>query len=447
MESHTLLLSYPHLGAFESTKIFGTSHDILSTTRHLEYWRDDLEMLNAASIRELRYPVPWHRIESNFGEWDWEWIDGPLNLMRRLGMCPILDPLHHVSLPDWLEHGFANAQFPELYTRFVRKVAERYPWADRYTVVNEPLPTTILCAHMGTWHPYHRSDAEFVFMATNVARAICLASAQLRESNPQIELVHIDSCEHHQALDFESEPFVEHANHRRFLFSDLILGKVRGSHPLLPYLRSYGFDTDQQDWFGDHQAKFDVLGLDYYAHSEIDWRWDAGEKRALINFPCGHPRGFAEVAADYMQQYRTPVMLSETNIGGTPADRLTWLKFMEQEAEKLSRVADFRGFCWFPSIDATDWSSLCTEARLDLSPMGIWSLDASRRERHSSLLSEWYVRLAQGRASSRDLPAYRFAAPLDQDLRGFLPLMDWPDWRYAEADGAGALQESVKSSF
>ncbi len=414
---------YPHLGAFESTKIFGTSHDILSTTKHLERWQDDLEMLRDAGIRELRYPAPWHRIERQFGEWDWDWIDGPLNLMRRLGMRPILDPLHHVSFPDWLQNGFANPEFPKFYTRFVRKVAERYPWVDRYTVVNEPLPTTILCAQMGAWYPHQRSDADFVSMAVNVARAICLASAQLRELNRGIELVHIDACEHHQALDSESEPWVEHANHRRFLYHDLILGKIDGSHPLLPYLRKYGFDTDQQHWLRDHQAEFDVLGLDYYAHSEIDWRWNALEKRAVINFPCERPRGFAEVAGDFVRRFRVPILLSETNVGGTPTDRLTWLKFMEQQAEELSRVSDFRGFCWFPSIDATDWSSLCTEARLELSPMGIWSLEGDNRERHGSLLSEWYVRLAQGRASWKDLPAYEFIAPLDRDLHGYRRLM------------------------
>ncbi len=426
---------YPHLGAFESTKIYGTSHDVLSTTMHIECWRSDLEMLKSAGITELRYPVPWHRIESGFGSCDWEWMDGPLKLMYELGMRPILDPLHHVSFPEWLTHGFANPEFPALYSQFVRKVAERYPWVERYTVVNEPLPTTILCAQMGVWYPYKGSEADFVPMAVNVARAICLGSAELRAFNRNIELVHIDACEHHLAVDPEAESWVEHANERRFLYHDLILGRINDGHFLRPYLNTHGFTHDQARWFEDHPAPFDVLGLDYYAHSELDWRWDASEKRPLIRFPCEQPRGFSQVANDYVQRYQSPIMLSETNVGGTPTDRLTWLKFMEQEAEKLARVSDFRGFCWFPSIDATDWSSLCTEARCELSPMGIWSLDADRRQRHSSPLSEWYVRLAQGKASWRDMPSYRLQPPLDRDLRGYFPLMEgWTDWRDADAD-------------
>lgn len=47
---------------------------------------------------------------------------------------------------------------------------------------------------------------------------------------------------------------------------------------------------------------------------------------------------------------------------------------MEEQAEQLATVSDFRGFCWFPSIDATEWDSLCTVANRRVCPMGIWSL-------------------------------------------------------------------------
>ena len=102
---------------------------------------------------------------------------------------------------------------------------------------------------------------------------------------------------------------------------------------------------------------------------------------------------------------------------------------MEEQAEQLAAVSDFRGFCWFPSIDATDWDSLCTVANRRVCPMGIWSLAKDGGERYSSELSAWYVRLAQGKAHSRQLPAYNFHPPLDRDLRGYQPLMaHWGHW-------------------
>ncbi len=343
--------------------------------------------------------------------------------MRELELRPILDPLHHISFPDWLADGFANPRFPQLYTTFVEAVAKRYDWVHRYTVVNEPLPTLVLCALTGAWYPHHRSERSFVLMAINVARAICMTGATLRKINPQIELIHIDSCEHHRALDDGSRNFVQWANRRRFLFHDLVLGRMYSDHPLLGYLQGNGFSEVDRCWFLDHAVQIDVLGLDYYAHSEMDWTWNDESGNVALSFPCSQARGFASVAGDYIERYRLPVLLSETNIGGTVRDRLTWLKFMEQEAERLSRVADFRGFCWFPSIDATDWDTLCTQANRRVSPMGIWSLSEDGVVRSSSELSDWYVRLAKGEATADDLPTYRFEPPLDRDLKGFLPLM------------------------
>ena len=420
---------YPHLGAFESIKIHGSGQDVLDTTKHSQYWQHDLEMLWESGIYELRYPVPWHRIEHEPGAWDWKWMDGPMDLIQRLELRPILDPLHHVSFPDWLEGGFAHPEFPRLYARFVKEVAQRYPWADRYTVFNEPLPTLALCAHAGKWYPYHESDREFVAMAANAGRAICLASAELRTLNKQVQLVHIDSCEHHRALDSASEEWVLHLNQRRFLFHDLALGRLSADHPLAPHLHEHGVSEEERAWFEDHAALFDVLGLDYYAHSEIEWRWSREENRSVIRFPCHQPRGFAEVAGDYVRRYKMPIMLSETNVGGTVTDRITWLKFMEEQSEMLSRQTDFRGFCWFPSIDATDWCSLCTRADGITSPMGVWSLTEGGRYRQSTELSDWYVRLANGRATAADLPAYRPLPPLDRDLHGYLDLMShWSNW-------------------
>ena len=417
------LILFPHLGSFESTKIHGSGLDVLETTHHIKYWKEDLLRLRDSGIRELRYPVPWHRIERERGHLDWSWIDGPLQYMRELGLKPILDPLHHVSIPDWLTDGFANSEFVELYVRFIEEVALRYEWVDRYTVLNEPLPTLVLCAFTGDWYPHRRSDDDFVTMAVNVSRAICLGTASLKRINSRIQLIHVDACEHHRALDTESLPWVEHVNHRRFLFHDLVLGRIGTGHPLLPYLERHGFTDDDKCWFEDHAINIDVLGLDYYAHSEIEWGWDQEFKCATLRFPCQLPRGFAAVADDYVKRFNLPVLLSETNIGGTITDRLTWLKFMEQQAEKLAAVSDFRGFCWFPSIDATDWDSLCTVANKHVCPMGIWSLTADGVSRSSSELSEWYARLAQGKASSRDLPAYRLNPPLDRDLLGYRPLM------------------------
>ncbi|MBV8820888.1 MAG: beta-galactosidase, partial [Acidobacteriaceae bacterium] len=144
-------LKYPYLGAFESTKIHGSGKDVLETTRHYTRWEHDLDMLLSSGIRELRYSVPWHCIEQRPGVFDWSWLDGPMKFLEVNGMDPVLDPLHHTSFPDWLDQGFANPQFPERYANFLLELRRRYSWANRYTLFNEPLPTTLFCSHTGMW--------------------------------------------------------------------------------------------------------------------------------------------------------------------------------------------------------------------------------------------------------------------------------------------------------
>ena len=112
---------YVHLGGFESTHIFGTGQDVLGGTRHIDFWKEDLERLRRAGITTLRYSVPWHRIERARNVFDWTWIDGPLRFMHETGMRAILDPLHHTSFPTWLTNGFLDPEFPSLYCRFLDK--------------------------------------------------------------------------------------------------------------------------------------------------------------------------------------------------------------------------------------------------------------------------------------------------------------------------------------
>lgn len=425
------MTSYPHLGAFESTKIHGSGRDILDTTHHWQRWEHDLGLLVDAGIRHVRYSAPWHRIERQPGEWDWQWMDGPMRFMQRHGMRPIMDPLHLCSFPDWLTNGFAHPLLPTVYERFIERFAERYPWVEEYTVFNEPLPSTVFSGLMGMWYPHRRSERDWVAMAVNAARTICRASHALLKRNPNIRLVHVDTGERHHALEPAAEEWVRFMNHRRFLIHDLVLGRVTTDHPLYSYLRKHNFREDDRLWLQDNAAPIHVLGLDYYWHSELGWRWDAKHRHAVLVLPTARPIGFAAVAREYQAHFHLPLLLSETNIRGTVGDRITWLKYMEEQCEQLvAEGVDFRGFCWYPSVDSTDWAHYCSKCTESLDPHGIWWLDKRRWDRHPSELSWWYSQLARGLATSRDLPAYIVQPPLDWQLKGFLPLMaHWPHWR------------------
>lgn len=417
------------LTGFESTYMPAHDTDVLETTRHLELFHHDLGRVARGGIRTLRYPVPWHRIERERGDYDWSWMDAVMRSMEDLGLDPIVDPIHHTSFPAWLDQGFLDDRFVESYTDFVRAFAERYPWVRRYTPFNEPLPTTLFCAAQGIWKPYLRHERHWLRMARNVAFAVSRVSRFLKQSNPDIEIVHVDTCEAHSALDEESVPWVRYLNERRFLLHDLILGRVNRTHSLHWFVEQHGLAVDagisqaDLDWLAENPAAIDVLGLDYYAHSEQQFHKDGSFVPSLA------PYGFAEVARQYIEYFNLPVMLTETNIRGYVSDRLSWLKYMVEQAELLvAQGVDWRGFCWFPFIDSTDWDSLLRCACNHLDPVGIYWLDDDRK-RHASELSEVYAALACGQVTSRDIPAYTFREPVSTGLQGFLPQVQHWQWQ------------------
>lgn len=407
---------YDHLGAFESTQIFGTGQDILGTTKHIERWEEDLSTLERAGLQTLRYPIPWHRIETREGQFDWSWMDGPLQYMHAHGMHPIVDPLHHTSFPEWLTDGFLHPRFPCFYTRFLDQFSSRYPFIRSYTVFNEPLPTTLFCSYTGLWYPYLASDDTFVRMLLQVARAICQGSEVLcRNVRPQF--VHVDTAEFHHAVDNRSLEWTTFANERRFLVADLILGRVNAEHQLYPYLCAHGASPDDLRRFEDHPAPIDVLGLDYYIHSEMDWIWSEEKGRSDIGDRVSPRRGFASIAQDYVSRYKLPIMLSETNIRGTAEERLAWLKLMEEECEQLCAEGfDLRAFCWFPSIDSTDWWNVCRQATGQTDPQGIWMLEPKTLDRLESPLSAVYSKLARGEIRAADIPDLEIGPELKATL-------------------------------
>jgi beta-glucosidase/6-phospho-beta-glucosidase/beta-galactosidase len=417
---------FEFLTGFEGTYIFGSGLDVLQTTEHTLRYEDDLRGLAADGIRSFRACIPWHRIEAQRGAYDWTWLDGYLGTVKRLGLDPIVDPLHHTSFPDWLAGGFADPAFEDTYLAFLEAFARRYPWVRRYTIINEPLVTAWFCGHCAIWQPKHAGHENFVPMILAVCRTICRATEMLDGLVDGAAFVHVDSCERHHALDEASLHHAWFENERRFLVLDLITGRLGTSHPLRPYLTAHGATDESLAWFEAHPARIDILGLDYYSHSELAWREGGAlrEKRHEV-------QGFAATALEYVRRYELPVMLSETNLRGAVEDRISWLKHMVQECEELQRAVEplgvpFLGFCWYPYVDSTDWTSLVREARRDIDPQGVISLDPSFGRRRSEL-SELYAGLAGGALQASDLPAYAFSdeALGERMVANFLRRMPW----------------------
>jgi len=367
----------------------------------------------------VRYPVRWHRIEGEPGVFDWSATDEVLGYMGDIGLAPIVDLVHHTSYPRWLRRGFADSRFPDAYLRYTEAFARRYPWVEEYTLFNEPFSTFLLCGQEGVWPPHLRGLKGFLTLTANVFPSVAEASRRYHDLLPAARHVYVDTCEGHGAATDEAEPHAAYANDRRFFLADLFLGRpMAEDRPFVAAVIAAG-GARLLDF---EPGRIDVLGLDYYAHSQWQWLDAAGRGRA----PSPRPGSLSGLVHEYWSRYGLPCALTETNIRGYASDRASWLKYTLEQCETARDAGvDIEGYCWFPFVDSCDWDSLLRLADGHVDPVGVFWLDEALDRRPSSM-SASYARAAHG-ASARDLPAYRFQPPVSDWLRGWLPQMShWP---------------------
>ena len=122
---------------------------------------EDLERFAELGLRRIRYPVVWERVVRDGGsEPDWRWTDQRLLRLRDLGLRD-----DRRSPPSWERaplYELADPSFAERFGEFAGRVAERYPWIDLYTPINEPLTTARFSGLYGHWYPHRRDDREFL---------------------------------------------------------------------------------------------------------------------------------------------------------------------------------------------------------------------------------------------------------------------------------------------
>jgi len=404
------------IGGFESTHLPAYGVDGLDLTGHAQRWRSDIDTVLASGVQCLRYPLRWPRIEPASGEFDWRETDQVLGYLHDAGAVPIVDLVHHTSYPGWLPGGFGDPQFSAAFLRYAEAVANRYPWIPAYTIFNEPFATLFLAGHEGLWPPYDRGMSGFVRLLSSVLPAVSEAARCWAELLPEAHHVWVDTAEHHTG-EGSGERHAALANDRRHIVLDLVLSHdLDQERPFLKRLLANGGEP----LLDLPPVWVDVLGLDYYCHSE--WFYD--ERRG--HAPSPHPVGFAAIAEQYGHRYGLPMMLTETNLRGLPSDRVSWLRHtLEQYELALSRGVPLHGYCWFPQVDSCDWDSLLARAAGRVDPVGVLSLGSDGDRSRSVFTDAWEA--AVGGASVASLPAYRFQQPCATQLAGLLPAMShWP---------------------
>lgn len=336
--------------------------------------QDDIARIASLGIKALRYPVIWERVHAG-GEADWDWTDERLEAIGSHGIEPIVTLLHHGSGPP--HTNLLDAQFPQKFAAYARSVAERYPWIESYTPVNEPLTTARFSALYGVWYPHAADSRAFLTALHNEILATSLAMRAIREVNPRAKLVQTEDLGHVRAtppLQYQAE----FENERRFASLDLLCGRVQKRSPFFRWASLNGLDLSD-DALQALYCPPDLIGLNYYVTGErfLDHRITAypgvpagGNGRepyvdveAVRVAPEGL-LGLCQLGMHVWERYRRPIAVTEAHLGDGDDERVRWVDEQYREACDLAaRGADVRGFTVWSLFGACDWDSLLTQQR------------------------------------------------------------------------------------
>jgi dTDP-4-dehydrorhamnose reductase len=337
---------------------------------------DDFDRFAELGIITIRQPVLWERTApSGVKEADWRWSDLALNRIRQLGMRPIVGLVHHGSGPKHIS--LIDPEFPEQLASYAAAVAQRYPWVEDYTPINEPLTTARFSGLYAHWYPHGRDDRTFVRALITQCRAIVLAMRAVRKFAPNARLIQTDDL----GKVFSTPKLAHQAefeNQRRWLSWDLLCGTVGRCHPLWRYLVRNGVCEEELRVFEEQPCPPSIVGINHYLSGErfLDEHLDrypsythggnGRERYADVLAARVREHGAAgplSLLLEAWNRYHLPLAVTECHNGCTREEQLRWFLEVWRAAEQArAQGADVRGVTAWSLLGAFDWNTLVTRA-------------------------------------------------------------------------------------
>src|SRR6476661_735439 len=348
----------------------GRRIDELYKCGHYRHWRTDFALVGEIGIRFLRYGPPLHRTWSGPGAYDWSFADETFAELRSLDIIPIVD-LCHFGVPDWVGN-FQNPDFPQLFAGYARAFAQRFPWIQLYTPVNEMYICARFSALYGWWNEQLTTDRAFVTALKHIVQANVLAMEAILQVRPDAIFIQSESSEYFHAENPAAIGPAELMNAKRFLSLDLNYAR-RVESEMYEYLMDNGMTRDEYHFFmGRSLKQHCIMGSDYYITNEHRVCGD-GSTRA-----SGEIFGYAVIARQYHEWYLLAAMTTETNLVQGP-DGTSAVSWLWKEWANVLRVRNdgvpVLGFTWYSLTDQVDWDTALREDNGHVNALGLFDLD------------------------------------------------------------------------
>ncbi len=335
----------------------------------------DIDLMADMGIKATRYPILWEKIApDSLDAFDWGWTDERLHMLRERGIKVIGGLLHHGSGPRYTS--LVDPDFAPKFAEFAARAAERYPWIETWTPVNEPLTTARFSGLYGHWYPHGHDDRTFLGALANECVGTLAAMRAIRSAIPGAKLLQTEDL----GRTFSTAPLrsqAAHENLRRWLSFDLLCGRVSSAHPFHQWMRRNGVDAAALDLLETGEATPDMLGINHYLTSErfLDHRVELypdhpvggnGTQRYIDAEAVRVKRlhlatGIAPRLREAWQRYGIPMAITEVHHGCTRDEQLRWTKDVWDQACTLkAEGVDLRAVTLWSMFGNVDWRSLIT---------------------------------------------------------------------------------------
>lgn len=329
------------------------------------YQRDaDIELIASLGIKKLRYPLLWEKHEpEKDGVINWSECSHKLDQIRLNGMEPIAGLVHHGSGPTWVN--MADDSFSAGLAQYAEKVANRFPWINYYTPVNEPLTTARFCGLYGVWHPHLSNSLDFARILMQECKATILAMQAIRKINPDAKLVQTEDLGKTHSTELLKYQ-ADYENSRRWITFDLLCGRVNKDHRMWHYLRWLGITNEELNFFIDNPYPPDIIGINHYLTSErhLDENLDCYPEHThggngqhnyadveAVRVGKIMPSGPYQLLKETFDRYHIPVAVTEVHLHCTREEQMRWM----QELWMAGRQLKAEGY---PMLAITPWALL-----------------------------------------------------------------------------------------
>ncbi|MDB5192857.1 MAG: dTDP-4-dehydrorhamnose reductase [Segetibacter sp.] len=364
-------------GGLEGTinRVGDAYHDQSEYSGH--YTREgDIDLIASLGIKMLRYPVLWEKHQPHKDtKIDWSFVDKNLNRLKELNVEPIAGLVHHGSGPLWVN--FFDGSFEEGVANYGRMVAEKFPWLEYYTPVNEPLTTARFCGLYSHWYPHKADTLSFYKILLSELKATVMAMKAIRQVNPNAKLIQTEDL-----AKVYSTPLLKYQadleNHRRWISYDLLCGRVNQEHPMWTYLtEKVGLKEAELNYFLNNYCIPEVCGFNYYLTSEryldedmskYPLEFHGGNDKHnyadihTVLVPLKEESGPAVLLREAYEHLQLPLAITECHLHSTREEQMRWFNEMWETVNDLKEEGvDIRALTAWAIFGLHGWNKLVTE--------------------------------------------------------------------------------------